>query len=766
MSHPVLCSVDVLAAPYARYTYALPPHFPGRLWQRGMRVLIPLGRRLVVGVLAALEAETPPGALRSVLLPLDREPLLDAAYLQMVEALAVRQIQTPGEVLARLLPAPLRQVPRLRLDGGAFAPQRLLDAEAALQVAEAFVDGALTVDVPAQAARVVVELASPPPWPIRPRAERQRAVLRHLDLHGPCTREHLRQVLGPECLAALPALIARGLVRLVEEDFSQPAQCPAQAPVALNGEQQQAVAELGALLRRPSAATALLFGVTGSGKTAVYLRLVEQVLAEGGQAMVLAPEVALALKLAGEVQAAFPHAPVLVYHGYLSPARRARLFAEARSLAGPAVVVGTRSALFLPVRPRLIVLDEEHDASFKQDEGLGYQAKEVAHARIAATAGLLLLGSATPDVKVYHAAQEGRIHLVRLSQRANAQPVPRVDLVDMRPHGDAVFAPQVRAAVDAALERDEQVVILHNRRGYAPILVCRGCAEPVRCPQCRISLTWHKSREILLCHYCGFHLEFPLLCPTCRGGDFDPLGEGTERLEEWLRRELPSEVAVARLDRDTGRRPERIQETLDAFSQGKTQVLVGTQMLCKGHHFPGVSLVVVVDGDLGLNLPDFRAVERSFQMLVQVAGRAGRGEVPGQVFVQTRNPEHPCWQFVAHADFEGMYRSELAMRRAMGYPPFVKLALVRLSIPAQGGDVAMVGRVGAALREAARRHQVTVLGPAPAPLAMLRGRRRFHCLLKGDDWPRLRAVCQAGMAQARRDKHIRMSVDFDPVDML
>lgn len=766
MSHLSLCSVDVLAAPYARYTYAVPAHFPEHLWQRGMRVLVPLGRRLVVGLLAAMEAEAPAGALRSLLVPLDRNPLVDAAYLDMVEALAVRQIQTPAEVLSRLLPAPLRQVPRLRLDGTMVAPQRLLEAESAPLVAQAFLEGRLAVDVPVQAARCVVELVCPPPWPIRPRADRQRALLRHLDLHGPCTRERLRKALGPECLAALPALVARGLVRQVEEDVSAQAPCLPQAAVALNAEQQQAVAALGALLRRPKAATALLFGVTGSGKTAVYLRLVEQVLAQGGQAMVLAPEVALALKLAGEVQAALPHAPVVVYHGYLSPARRARLFAEARSLTGPAVVVGTRSALFLPVHPQLIVLDEEHDASFKQDEGLGYQAKEVAHARIAATGGLLLLGSATPDIKVYHAAQEGRVHLVRLSRRANAQPLPRLELVDMRPHRDAVLAPQVRAALEAALHRGEQAVILHNRRGYAPILVCRGCMEPVRCPQCRISLTWHKSREILLCHYCGFHVEFPLLCPTCRGGDFDPLGEGTERLEEWLRRELPQEVVLARLDRDTGRRPEHIQETLEAFSQGKTHVLVGTQMLCKGHHFPGVSLVVVVDGDLGLNVPDFRAVERSFQMLVQVAGRAGRGEVAGQVLVQTRNPRHPCWDFVVHADFEGMYRSELAMRRAMGYPPFVKLALVRLSIPADGGDVAMVGRVGAALREDARRHQVTVLGPAPAPLVMLRGRRRFHCLLKGDDWPRLRAVCQAGMAQARREKHIRMSVDFDPVDML
>lgn len=768
MSSPRLCAVHLLAAPYATYTYAMPPEFPAEAWQVGGRVLVPLGRRLAVGVVAALQAEAPPSVtVRPLLVPLEQAPLLDAGYLAMVEDLAVRQLGTPGLVLARVLPAPLRQVPRLRLGRELVALRQLVeDPELVARLAQGWQEGSLEVLLPLRPPAPLLELACPPPWPLRPGAERQRAVLRHLDLHGPCPRDALRQALGPDVVAALPGLLRRGLVRVAAGGETEPAVLPASGlPAALNDHQRQALDSFLQLLDAPDPATALLFGVTGSGKTAVYLRLTQAVLAQGGRAMLLAPEVALALKLAAEARAAFPGVPVLLYHGSLAAARRAQIFLEARAAQGPLVVVGTRSALFVPVAPRLVVLDEEHDAAFKQEDGLGYQAKEVAHARVQATRGLLVLGSATPDIKVYHAAQEGRIHLACLPQRAAAQPLPEVELVDLRPHGDAVLAPAARAALEAALARGEQAVILHNRRGYAPILVCRTCSEPVRCPQCRISLTWHKARGLLLCHYCGFHLEFPLLCPQCRAADFDPLGEGTERLEEWLRQEL-ADVAVARLDRDTGRRPEAIQAVLDAFAQGRTQVLVGTQMLCKGHHFPGVTVAVVVDGDVGLNLPDYRAVERTFQMLVQVAGRAGRGQAPGRVFIQTRNPAHPCWTFVTQGDFEGLYRYELGLRQAMGYPPFGKLALARLSIPAEGGDVAAVGRVGAALREAGREHGVTVLGPAPAPLAMLRGRKRFHCLLKGTHWPRLRAVCQAGMAQARREHHIRMTVDFDPVDML
>ena len=763
-----LCSVDLLCAPYARYTYALPEYLPGSVWHVGQRVLVPLGRRVAMGVIVAWNAPAPGRGVREIICPAEDRPLLDSAYVAMVEDLAIRQLVSPGQVLAAVLPAPLRAVPRIVHKHAGVVPLRelLADPQERLALGHAWVQGEVEVACPGRPPAPFWELAAPPPWPIRPGAVRQRAVLRHLDLHGPCSSHALRRALGAEAVAAVPSLVAKGLVRArVPIEANQDLCLPPDA-VVLNAQQQAACQRLAESLGRAEVTTALLYGVTGSGKTAVYLDLVGRVLDAGGCAFLLAPEVALALKLAAEAQRAFPHVPRVVAHGYLRPSHKSQLFLQARQSSGPLLVVGTRSALFLPVTPRLVILDEEHDASFKQDEGLGYQARDVAHLRLRSQGGLLLLGSATPDIKVFHAAQTGRIALVSLSQRVNAQPLPKVALVDMREHRGAVLAPVVRQALDGALAQGEQVIVMHNRRGYAPILVCQSCQEPLVCPQCRISLTWHKARSLVLCHYCGFHADFPLPCPACRSAQFEPLGGGTEQLEEFLRRELPTQVAVARLDRDVGRQPEDAQEILSAFAQGKTQVLVGTQMLCKGHHFPGVSLVVVVDGDLGLNLPDYRAAERSFQMLVQVAGRAGRGEVPGRVFIQTRNPDHPFWGFVVRADFEGLYRHELGLRQAMGYPPFTKLALVRIAIPVQGGDVAGVGRIGDALREEGRRRSVTVLGPAPAPLAVLRGRKRFHCLLKGADWLRLRAVCHAGMEAARREKSLRVSVDFDPMDML
>jgi primosomal protein N' (replication factor Y) (superfamily II helicase) len=312
----------------------------------------------------------------------------------------------------------------------------------------------------------------------------------------------------------------------------------------------------------------------------------------------------------------------------------------------------------------------------------------------------------------------------------------------------------------------EQVIILHNRRGYSPVLYCERCSEPVKCPHCQVSMTLHKRRELLLCHYCGYSLLFPLSCPGCKGNEFLPLGAGTERLEEFLRDDLPRGTRILRLDRDTSRRAGSMQETLAAFARQEAQILVGTQMLSKGHHFPGVTLVVVVDGDLGLNLPDYRATERSFQMLVQVAGRAGRGEKNGHVLIQTRNPGHYCWQFVRENDYEGFFTREIALRQAMAYPPFVKLALVRISMPLDQPEAELLSAFGSRMRTVCPAAGVRLLGPAPAPLSVLRGRKRFQCLLKANTWPAIRGVYVEMRKMLAKEKNVRISVDLDPMDML
>jgi primosomal protein N' (replication factor Y) len=317
------------------------------------------------------------------------------------------------------------------------------------------------------------------------------------------------------------------------------------------------------------------------------------------------------------------------------------------------------------------------------------------------------------------------------------------------------------------VEAGHQVIVMLNRRGYAPLMYCLDCAETVRCSECEVGMTYHKGRERVICHYCGQSHSYPLLCAKCGGGNFVPMGEGTERLEERLTGLLPEGVTVLRLDRDATRRQERMEEILGAFDRGEAQVLVGTQMISKGHHFPGVTLVVVADGDLGLSLPDYRATERTFQLLVQVAGRAGRGDDPGRVLIQTRNPGHPIWRDVLTADYPAFFEREIGRRRLFGYPPFSRLALVRISHPADYADgPAALDLLGRVLNDKAPGLGITALGPAPAPLGMLRGRKRFNCLLKGDDWGRVRTL-YAHLVQANPcPAKVRLGLDLDPLTTL
>ena len=314
------------------------------------------------------------------------------------------------------------------------------------------------------------------------------------------------------------------------------------------------------------------------------------------------------------------------------------------------------------------------------------------------------------------------------------------------------------------MEQGDQAVILLNRRGYAPLMYCIDCGKVARCPHCDIGLTYHKGRERLVCHYCGYSVPFPSPCPSCKGLHFHPMGQGTERVEEYIGTLLPPGGRVLRLDRDSTRRPGRMEEILESFARQEAQVLVGTQMLSKGHHFPHVTLAVVADGDIGLNLPDYRAAERTFQLLVQSSGRAGRGEKPGQVIIQTRDVNHYCWQYVKNGDYEGFYDYEIALRKRRRYPPFINLALLRISYPMDWADgPTQLARITALLRSESK--GVTVLGPAPAPLPLLRGRRRFQCLLKAGDWQSIRAL-YAVLLPLASPPNLRISLDIDPVNML
>lgn len=622
-----------------------------------------------------------------------------------------------------------------------------------------------------------VSLLSDPPWPVRPNAKRQLRLLEHLLENGPQSVYSLKHVLGDGSAEIAAKLEGVGVVsigeltadRLAEVDEGPGTCVPTKSfGYDLTDEQQAALDDMVATMEGGGAH--LVHGVTGSGKTVLYLEMARQCLERGRSVILLAPEVALACKLYRTVAEHFPKAQTIFYHGYQSPKKRELIFKGLAREGQPVIVVGTRSALFLPV-PSLgmIVLDEEHDESFKQEDRLAYHAKEVAWYRVGRVNGLLVLGSATPDVKTFHAASNGVIPMSTLKNRVGNSVLPDVELVDISTMNDPdhPLAPSVREALVETVEAGGQAIVMLNRRGYAPLMYCLDCGETVRCPDCEVGMTYHKGRERVVCHYCGLSYSFPFLCKQCGGSNFLPMGEGTERLEEFLQTVLPEGTKVLRLDRDATRRQERMEEILDAFGRGEAQVLVGTQMISKGHHFPKVTLVIVADGDLGLSLPDYRSCERTFQLLVQVAGRAGRGEHPGRVLIQTRNPGHPIWNEVLNGDYTGFYAREISRRKLFSYPPFSKMALVRISFPSDYADgPAALGLFGRVLQDRAGALGITVLGPAPAPLGMLRGRKRFNCLLKGDDWGKVRSL-YGHMTQANPNpRKVRTSLDLDPLTTL
>ena len=800
----MIADVALLSPPYGTLSYSLPRCLPGSVWRVGMRVAVPLGKTCRAGVILNLGNATgnsagpntsamPAVALKDIVWPLEAEPLLSPAYLDLVVQLGLRQSVPPGRILGTVLPAPLRSGKQsLRLMGSgkrkvvAVKDISGLDEAEKAALAEAWQEGRAVCaggsEDPLDCE--CCQLVQDPPWPVRPRAARQMALLEYLLEKGSPTRRQLLADLGPEAASPLAVLVARGLVRLrpVADDdddtgsgsvAEDTALCSWSSGFSLTQAQQEVLDALMDALETGKSSVHLVHGVTGSGKSVVYMALAHACLARGRSVMLLAPEVALAHKLRADAALHLPGAPVFFFHGYQSVKERERTFRALAVRRAPSLVIGTRSALFLPVASLgVAILDEEHDTSFKQDEGLPYQAKEVAWYRTDREKALLVLGSATPDVKTYHAATRGVFPLHTLANRVGGGVLPSVRLVDAPPSSGggqekSILARESIEALDACVERGEQAVILLNRRGYAPLMYCLSCGVVLRCPQCAISLTYHKGRERAVCHYCGHAASFPSPCPSCGGMHFLPMGEGTEKLEESLVPKLKTGTRILRLDRDSTRRVGAMERILSSFANKEAQVLVGTQMLSKGHHFPDVTLVIAADADLGLNLPDYRAAEKTFQLMVQASGRAGRGEKKGEVIIQTRDRNHYCWHYVTTGDYEGFYTQEIARREQRRYPPFINLALLRMSF-AQNAPrgAALMEEVAAVVRRAGREKGMTVLGPAPAPIALLRGMRRYHCLIKTDSWAAVRDVYAQACVVAGTGGTLRLGLDLDPVNML
>jgi primosomal protein N' (replication factor Y) (superfamily II helicase) len=547
-----------------------------------------------------------------------------------------------------------------------------------------------------------------------------------------------------------------------ETNFTPPANI-------LNAGQKQALAEIWRWIVAEKFAAGLLHGVTGSGKTEVYLGAIEAALSRGKTAIVLVPEIALTLWVGRLVRARFG-ASVAILHSGLPEVERAREWWRVRN--GEArVVVGTRSAVFAPLEnPGLIIVDEEQESAYKQGETPRYHGRDVAVYRARLEGAVALLGSATPSLETYHNAREGKYRLIELTQRVANRPLAEVRIIDLREEfrqrskATPVSEP-LRAAMALRLEEKTQAMILINRRGYSWSLLCRNCGAFVQCQNCSIALTYHKKHQRLVCHYCNFSIPPPKQCPKCHSQYLYFVGDGAERVEEYLREQFP-QARIARLDRDTVRTKREYQQVLGAFAKGEIDVLVGTQMVAKGHDFQRVTLVGVVAADLALGRPDFRAAERTFQLLTQVAGRAGRGELSGEVLVETYYPEHYAIQYARQQDYAAFYEKEAQFRRMLHYPPFAALASVLIRDRKVDKAIDWSRALESYFAQFAN-GPVRILGPAAAPLARLRRDYRFQFILKSKQRTALSRVLSGALdfCVAKEIPETAVIVDVDPAGL-
>ena len=724
-----------LDTPLRRLFDYLPPTSPGTGHQPapGVRVRVPFGRQRLVGVVLA-SAETsdvPPGRLKPILEVLDPKPVLDASALELL-GWAARYYHHPiGEVVAGALPRALRL--------GASATE-----SEERWVATATGTQACAAGEPR-------------------RAVRQRALLEFLLESGDAAAGTLNECLGSWRDAAR-ALLARGWIARTEGAMAQvdAARVRVAGP-ALLPEQSAAVEAVAASLGRFGAF--VLHGITGSGKTEVYLRLIERVLAQGERALVLVPEIGLTPQLLGRFRERFD-TPMAVLHSALTD--HERLVAWRNAFSGRArIVLGTRSVVFAPVPELgLIVVDEEHDASFKQHEGgFRYSARDLAVMRARHAAVPVLLGSATPALETLHNVGAGRYAHLRLLRRAAQSKPPRLTLLDLRtsPMRSGIATAAV-LAIERHLAADGQVLVFLNRRGYAPTLLCTACGWIAPCRECDARLTVHLAAGRLRCHHCGADAPLPQRCPQC-GFAVKPVGQGTQRIEETLGTLFPG-VSIARLDRDVVRRRGDLEEVMRRMSSGEARILVGTQMVTKGHDFPNVTLVVVLNADQGLFSSDFRAPERLAQTIVQVAGRAGRGAKPGEVLIQSEFPDHPLLTSLLAEGYDGFAHAALAERSQAAWPPFSRLAAVRDSATTAQAALAFLTDA----RKLAHRppRGVRLLGPVPAAMAKRAGRYHAQLLVESTARLRLHEFLDSWLIQVEQLKsarQVRWSLDVDPIEL-
>ncbi|MBZ5663417.1 MAG: primosomal protein N' [Acidobacteriia bacterium] len=569
----------------------------------------------------------------------------------------------------------------------------------------------------------------------------------------------------------LGTLVRRELVELVDQpqDFTTSKLKPRRSPFEFefSAAQKDALAKIGAAVTSCKFGGLLLHGITGSGKTAVYLACMREVLKQGRSSILLVPEIGLTPAVAADLHQVFGD-EVAILHSGLSDAERAEQWHRIRR--GEArVVAGTRSAVFAPVSDlALIIVDEEQDSSYKQEETPRYHARDVAVMRAKMAGAVVVLGSATPSLESYYNAKKNKYALVELPDRVEMRPLPEVEIIDMRQEfqetgQEQVISRKLAEEIRERLEKKEQVMVLLNRRGYSPVVLCRACGKTLQCQNCAVSMTHHKRERKMECHYCGHIAKIPDKCANCGSEYVYFVGTGSEKLEELLHGMFP-QARIGRLDRDTVRGREDFEHALNALNEGTLDMLVGTQMIAKGHDIHGVTLVGVVGADMALGLPDFRAAERTFQLLTQVAGRAGRGQSPGKVVLQTYFQDHYAVQFAARHDFAGFYDKELQFRAWMHYPPYSAIANVLIRSEKLDEALQWSGELGRWF-EKTRHEGIRVLGPAAAPITRLKRDYRYHFILKSPSREKMNTLLRAMLAEAaaRKIPRTQVIVDVDAV---
>ena len=601
--------------------------------------------------------------------------------------------------------------------------------------------------------------------------EKQKNVLEFIQTKGPISLNTLIEQSGISG-AVIKRLQVKGLINLTSSEIIRSASLDSSISrnkntIILNNQQNRAMEEISRYLEKNTFTPILLHGVTGSGKTEIYLNAIEKVLKNNGSAIYLVPEIALTPQLISRVAGRFNEQKIAVLHSGIAESVR---YDQWRQIKRGKInlVIGTRSALFAPLpNLKLIIVDEEHDASYKQDERLCYHARDLAVLKAKMSSAVVITGSATPSVRTYFNSQTKKYRHLELSKRVDDRPMPVVEIIDMKAQQEEsgkipILSNALIEGIKETLAKKEQVLLFLNKRGFDTFLVCADCGYNFRCPNCAVSLKNHAAEGVVKCHYCDYTIKSLPLCPSCKSSRILSYGVGTQKLEKEIEKLFPK-ARIQRMDSDTTSKKGSQEKILRALEQRKIDILIGTQMITKGHDFPFITLVGVISADTSLNMPDFRAAEKTFQLITQVAGRGGRGDSPGKVIIQTFNPDHYALKHAQNHDYKSFYTEEIDFRQALQYPPFGRIINLRLSSIKKDALIEEAHRLGKFAKKVSARHGniAEIIGPAESPLAKIRGRFRWQMLIKGTDINALHQIARE-LINTNKNSHVKIVADVDP----